>query len=219
MISISGTRWACIAVAVFAAAGCRDREPAPAPAGSGNPSASGSGSATPVPAPDAVVVDDLPPVDPLPDDEHGSYTPRVALGDPLTWPRATSRQFGCMLEKAGQRDPTFHCTAPKPKQGDPCKDVTHYYAGPEFPAALLPRVGHRVRTVTLSWEHGALQNVILQFEPGVDQAAVEAMFQLPAAKARHENITGVSIQNCPAQCSLLLIGFDHMGAGDVECPK
>ena len=194
-----------VTLALFVVAACSGGEPARVTTRPGSP-------------PDARAVEIV--VDPLPDDDKSDYTPRASLTDPLTWPRATSRQFGCLLERAGHRDATFHCTAPRPPQGDACKDIEPYYAGPEFPAALIPRVGHRIQKISLDWEHGDLQAVTLIFEPGVDEHAIDALFDITSARRRNVNLSGTSVQHCArdAWC-LLLIGFDHMGAADVECPK
>ncbi len=107
------------------------------------------------------------------------------------------------------------CGASEPPQGDPCKDTAHYYAGPEFPSSLLERLPVKATGVHLSWEHGSLQEVTLHLAPGVDEAAAKAA--LPSAPLP-DNVQSVDVQACnPNFLCASLEGFDHMGAGDVDC--
>jgi hypothetical protein len=124
-----------------------------------------------------------------------------------------------MLERAGHRDPTYHCTAPKPPPGDPCHDTTAYYAGPAFPDALVPHIGFGVTRVELHWEHGDLRQVDFHFDPSIDEKAIAAAFDVPSIPHRHRNVMSVTLSCGKKQPCLVVQGFDHMGAGDVECPK
>ena len=158
---------------------------------------------------------------PLADDDVTASTPKeVVLDDALTWPRATSRQFGCMLERAGHKDPSFHCGARKPASGDPCKAPEAYSRGPEFPGALAARAVKGAEKIQLGWEHGDLQAVEVDFAPGVDDAAIRKAFGLPGSKQAHPNVMDADVQRCSKdRWCLVLQGFDHMGAGDVDCDE
>jgi hypothetical protein len=136
----------------------------------------------------------------------------------LGWPRMTSPAFGCLLEKSfGYRNPRFNCSLRGVNPGDACTDT--YYAGPEFPAALVTRVHPLAREVLLAFEGGRLQAVTITLAGTFGESDVRRAFGLSGDGDQPENIISVSVQDCsPTSTCLLLTGFDHMGAGDVECP-
>jgi len=140
---------------------------------------------------------------------------REALAPLATWPRMRSVDFGCMLARAGgEVDPAWACGASQPPDGDPCEDTENYYAGPEFPASLLPELPGAVTGVSLSWERGSLREVILFLAPSVDEAGARGL--LPSDKP--DNVRSVDVQKCHKDhlCASLT-GFPHTGAGDVDC--
>lgn len=136
------------------------------------------------------------------------------------WPRMTSPAFGCLLEKTlGHRDAHFNCSLTRAPAGDPCIDTDAYYAGPTVPPALATRVHPLARNVDVSFEHGAVQAVTVTLTGKFSESDVRRAFGLPASQGLPDNIIGVSVQACSQTSTcLLLTGFDHMGAGDVECP-
>jgi hypothetical protein len=152
----------------------------------------------------------------------------LALGHPvshttadlnlLSWPRMRADRFGCMLEKSfGHRDAKFNCglTAYQ-NHGDPCRRVAEYVEGPSFPDSLAAKIDPEVRHVELSWEHGELQSVSFQFNKKVSEA--EAKSRLRVAAKLPVNVESVDFQACSKQGPCLtLTGFDHQGAGDVDC--
>ena len=141
----------------------------------------------------------------------------LVLDQPVTWPRATLPAFGCLLERElGERDPTFNCDLRDyVNAGDPCEATDAYYEGFAAPAALAARLG--VQEVQLTWEHGDLQSVFLVLPERQSEAAWRARFALPDPLP--ENVENLSFQDCIGdQCRILgLFGFDHLGAGDVDC--
>jgi len=125
-----------------------------------------------------------------------------------------------MLEQSlGHREPKFNCSLKKFKPVDnPC--VSAYYDGVEFPPALVAKVHPLLSNIELTWEHGQLQSVSLDFKKGVDANSLRKTFGLDRTSAYPKNIMSADIQDCSRDSVCLLIqGFDHMGAGDVECDK
>ncbi|WP_213941329.1 hypothetical protein [Pseudomonas sp. dw_612] len=163
--------------------------------------------------------------------------------DVLAWPRMSSSEFGCYMEQSlGHRDKRFNCSLMGyENQGDPCSNVDTYTEGPELPASLAARIHPLATQVQLSWEHGELQQVTLLLKGTLNEAEVRNAFKLPRAEAYllsetelgtlPENIMDTSVQYESTQdspgtgpsdsssgvTSVMLTGFDHMGAGDVEC--
>lgn len=138
----------------------------------------------------------------------------------LGWPRMTSPAFGCLLEKSfGHRDARFNCSLQSVNPGDVCRDADNYYAGPHFPPALVARVHPLAREVSLAFEHARLQAVTVTLAGKFGESAVRQAFGLSGDGRQPENIMSVSVQDCSLTSTcLLLTGFDHMGAADVECP-
>lgn len=145
----------------------------------------------------------------------------------LAWPRMAPDAFGCYLEKnLGQRDPRFNCALQGyQNQGDPCHNPEAYNEGPAFPEQLASRVHPLATAVDLSWEHGALQQVTVTLRGTLSETQVRQAFNLPHAASASaaklpDNIMAAYVEAAsPAQglTSVTLLGFDHMGAGDVEC--
>lgn len=163
--------------------------------------------------------------------------------DVLAWPRMSSSEFGCYMEQSlGHRDKRFNCSLKGyENQGDPCSNGDAYTEGPELPASLAARIHPLATQVQLSWEHGELQQVTLLLKGTYNEAEVRNAFKLPRAEAYllseaeqgtlPENIMDTSVQyestddsmgkrpSNPSSgfTSVMLTGFDHMGAGDVDC--
>ncbi|HIH2747507.1 hypothetical protein L3V59_20765 [Burkholderia aenigmatica] len=165
--------------------------------------------------------------------------------DVRAWPRTSSPVFGCMLERTfGYRDKRFNCSLKQYRNtGDACKNTTAYYEGPAFPDRLAARVHPLATKVDLDWEQGRLQMVTVTLKGTWNEADVRNAFGLPRDDARTPtkaelrkapgNLMDTSVQypSSPTDDSLglrpsnpargttavMLYGFDHMGAGDVDC--
>ena len=139
------------------------------------------------------------------------------------WPRRSVGDIGCALEKLGHRDPVFNCSLRNYRSYDnPCGDGKRYYEGPVVPAALLPRVHPRATGLALSFEHGDLQGLLLTLEGEYSPAQVWTALGLPGrTEAAFTTQYGVawSVDSGGGRTSVSLQGFDHMGAGDVDCSK
>ncbi len=141
--------------------------------------------------------------------------------DVLSWPRMSAASFGCYLEKTfGARDKKFNCSLKDYKnQGDVCKDPEAYSEGPEFPKSKASAIHPLIETAMVSFEHGELQEVSFTLKKILPETEVRRIFKLPAANATTpENVINISIQNCGKDSTCLSIeGFEHTGAGDVDC--
>lgn len=143
--------------------------------------------------------------------------------DLMQWPRMDSPSFGCYMEKTfGHRDPRFNCSLKGyENKGDPCKNTDAYYEGPAFPGALASKVQPQVKDIDLSWEHGELQMVAITVTGEYSDQDVQRAFKLPSPvtdKAPAGNVMSVDIDHGNRGVTVIsLTGFDHQGAGDVDC--
>lgn len=129
-----------------------------------------------------------------------------------TWPKASVADFGCFLEKQfSYKDEKFNCGLKKyVNKGDPCLNTTEYYEGPKFPAKLAAKINSKIESVDLIWEHGLLQSVALTLNAKYPEKEIRKLFNLP---------TSAQVDECSKKNTCVtLTGFDHMGAGDTECP-
>ncbi len=141
--------------------------------------------------------------------EAGSQ--KLKKDDFTTWPRAGAKDFGCFLEKEfGHKDSKFNCSLKKyENKGDPCKNTKAYYQGPKFPAAKASLVNQKIQSIDLEWEHGDLQNISVTLKGRSLAAEAKRSFKLPEE---------ADIQDCGLKNTCIVIrGFDHQGAGDVDC--
>jgi hypothetical protein len=148
--------------------------------------------------------------------------PVLDLDRPVTWPRSSVTDFGCLVERElGVRDERFNCDLQGyVNQRDPCTDIHAYYEGFLAPRALRERLA--VDDVYLAWEHGELQAAVIVLEP-LSEAEWRARLALPDPLPK--NVQAVSFHSCttgalPRRCTILaLVGFDRIDAGDVDCPS
>ncbi|MFL6660439.1 MAG: hypothetical protein ACJ8GW_20295 [Massilia sp.] len=150
-------------------------------------------------------------------------SPAPASVDVLVWPRMDAARFGCYLEQTfGVKDAKFNCGLKNyVNRGDPCKRTKAYYEGPALPKSLAQRIAPQATDVALQWEHGQLQAVTLTFPLKVSKADITRLLHLPATRSypkQYPNIIDIDVQECSATDSCVIIqGFEHMGAGDVDC--
>jgi len=132
----------------------------------------------------------------------------------VSWPRMGVDAFGCMMEKRfGHRDERFNCSLiGYENKGDPCNNTGEYYEGFSFPDHLVKKVHPQLSGISLSWEHGDLQMIIFSFDGEFKKEQVLNTFGL-SQENPPDNIYIVNAEDN----SLVLIGFEHMGAGDVDC--
>jgi hypothetical protein len=141
----------------------------------------------------------------------------------LKWPRMQANDFGCYLEQTfGVKDKKFNCSLKRyVNRGDACKRVEAYHEGPVFPRAVAGRIHPAVKDVELSWEHGQLQSLSLTFDRTLSRGEIVKLFALPKSFSypkEYPNVMSIDIQECSLKANCLVIdGFEHMGAGDVDC--
>jgi hypothetical protein len=127
------------------------------------------------------------------------------------WPKADAKSFGCFLEKEFQyKDKKFNCGLKAYRNnGDPCKNTKKYYEGPQFPARKAHLVDSRIKSLDLTWEHGQLQNLAVTMNGKFAEKELRSRFNLPES---------ASVQDCSStDTCIILTGFDHLGAGEVDC--
>ena len=138
-------------------------------------------------------------------------TARLTKHDFKAWPKSDVAAFGCFLEREFRsRDEKFNCSLKGyENRGDPCRNTKAYYEGPRFPQHKAKDVHPLFQSIELGWEHGQLQNLIVTLSRKMAEKDVRQTLGLP------EN---VSVQPCSAtRTCIVLIGFDHMGAGESQC--
>lgn len=144
----------------------------------------------------------------------------------LSWPRAPVDRFGCMLEREFEtRHPRFNCgLRGYVNRSDACAITDAYYEGPQFPADKAGKVLPQIDRIEIASERGQVQAVTLILKQRQTQTAIRALLGLPSPRAMLPvNISSVDIQGCRPEgasqvCNVVLIeGFDHRGAGDVDC--
>lgn len=157
---------------------------------------------------------------PKPEPEDAGRKPLAAA---LSWPRMRADRFGCFLERElNVRDKRFNCsTKGYENKGDPCKETEAYSEGPAVPDSVLGKLDPDLTTLELSWEHGELQAATLTFDGVLTKAeAYQRVGLPPAGQPLPENVQAAKVEACSkATTCLTLTGFDHMGAGDVDCPE
>lgn len=154
--------------------------------------------------------------------EPARSPPTVPLTSLASWPRMRADRFGCLMERElGARDARFNCALHGyENQGDPCQNTDAYYEGPAFPEQALPRLRPAPRELSLDWEHGDLQaiSVTLPGRLSEDEARRRVGLRAPDA-GLPGNVNAVSVSACREDTCVRIEGFDHMGAGEVECPE
>jgi hypothetical protein len=141
----------------------------------------------------------------------------------LKWPRMKANDFGCYVEKTFNiKDKRFNCSLTRyVNRGDPCKNTKAYGEGPAFPNIAASRIHPLVKDVDLTWEHGDLQSVSVEFTRKLTRVDIVNIFGLPTESSypkQYPNIMRIDIQDCSKDGNCLIIdGFEHMGGGEVEC--
>jgi hypothetical protein len=148
----------------------------------------------------------------------------------ISWARESPIEISCMLESQfGYVDSVFKCDNKfYVNKGDPCKNTREYYEGLQIPSNLVAKIHPLFKAITLSFEHGDLQDISIEFNDSISIDQVKQLFNLPTDKELYpenvmyieygENVTAPNKPKDPAYTRWLnIIGFDHIGAGDVDC--
>jgi hypothetical protein len=156
-----------------------------------------------------------------------AQTPPLDAKNVLSWPRAPIDKFGCMLERDFEtKDAKFNCALRNYVHvSNVCDPASPYYEGPEFPAGKAAKIMEQFEEIRVAHEHGEVQAVTVVLKQRLTQTAIRTLLGLPISPraALPPNIASVDIQGCRPDgasqiCNLVVIeGFEHMGAGDVDC--
>lgn len=163
----------------------------------------------------------------LPTPAWAQEQPALDPRNVLSWPRASVDKFGCMLERDFQtRDAKFNCALRNYVHvSNVCDPASPYYEGPMFPADKAAKVAEQFEEISVAHEYGGVQSVTIRLKQRQTQTAIRALLGLPASPRAPlpSNIASLDIQGCKTEgasqvCNVVLLqGFEHMGAGDVEC--
>ncbi len=148
----------------------------------------------------------------------------------ITWLRKSPVEISCMLEsELGYKDKAFNCGHKNyVNKGDPCKKTKEYYEGLQIPGYLAPHIYPLIKTISLAFEHGDLQDLSIEFKDSISIDLIKQIFRLPSDRGHFpdnityiyygENVTALNKPVDPQYTRWLdIVGFDHMGAGDVDC--
>lgn len=147
------------------------------------------------------------------------------------WLRQPVEKFTCTLAKDyGYEDPKFKCGKKPSKKPDPRNES--WYEGPVFPKDKVKGIHSLLSDLEIEWEHGDIRTLTFTFERELSVQTVQRMFNLPRTKedwkTYYDNIYDINYGNLTEDQlrtkdldllfvkSLTLIGFEHMGAGDIE---
>ena len=144
--------------------------------------------------------------------------------------RKTPVEIGCLLETEFQyRDSLFNCDNKNyVNKGDPCKKTDEYYEGIKIPDELIKKISTSFSKINLAFEHGNLREITITFQDSLLKDSIPTMFNLPKDKKTYpDNITNIDYGDAiyakdkPINLQytkwLIITGFDHVGAGDVDC--
>jgi len=134
--------------------------------------------------------------------------------DILSWPRMAANEFGCMMEQTfGHRDERFNCSLTDyVNKGNACYATEEYYEGPEFPKHLVRKVHPKLESISLSWEGGMLQCALLIFDKDFTEAEILSAIHINPDELP-DNVWSMDFD----ENRISLVGFEHSGAGDMDC--
>jgi hypothetical protein len=148
----------------------------------------------------------------------------------LTWMRKTPVEIGCMFQtEYGWRDSVFNCDYRNyANKGDPCNNEKEYYEGVELPDSIAQKVHPLIAQLLMDFEYGSLQQLVISLKDSMEVNKAKELFALPASKdALPDNVLSVDYgqemvsPDKPVGANytkaIVIIGFEHQGAGDVDC--
>ena len=142
----------------------------------------------------------------------------------LSWSRKDVADFGCMLQSEFNfRDSKFNCDLKNyVNHGDPCFKTEAYYEGPSFPKNESQKIDANIESIGLNFEHGELQMIEIDLKNSMQKEVVQKIFSLPINNNDFpQNVMNISYSTSkPNEIKgFAIIGFDHQGAGDVDCDE
>ena len=99
----------------------------------------------------------------------------------VTWLRKSPVEISCILEsELGYKDKVFNCGHKNyVNKGDPCKNTKEYYEGLHIPDYLAPHIYPFIKTISLAFEHGNLQDLRIEFKDSISIDQIKQIFGLP----------------------------------------
>jgi len=144
--------------------------------------------------------------------------------------RKNPAEIGCILQQElNYRDSIFNCDFKNYKnKGDPCNHEQEYYEGVHIPDSVAEKIQPFIREFLMDFEGGSLQQLSITFKDSLPIDKIKELFHLPTQKdSLPENVISIdfgeniSSKDKPVNTGytrwLVIIGFEHMGAGDVDC--
>jgi hypothetical protein len=148
----------------------------------------------------------------------------------LSWMRMTPVEVGCMFQtEYGWRDSVFNCDYKNyVNKGDPCKNDKEYYEGVDIPDSISEKVNPAISELLMDFEHGNLQQLVISLKDSMEVNKAKELFRLPSSKETlPDNVLSVDYgqdmvtPDKPVSSNytkaIVIIGFEHMGSGDVDC--
>jgi len=136
--------------------------------------------------------------------------------------RKTPVEVGCILQtELSYTDSKFNCSYKNYKNnGDPCVKTEEYYEGVVIPNKIAGTIHPLIEDIDLSFEHGNLREITITFKDSVEISTVKKIFSLPKSISHYPiNVTDINYKPTNPNYTrwLSITGFDHVGAGDVDC--
>ena len=150
-------------------------------------------------------------------DNQGN-TQATASVDILSWSQMAANEFGCMMEQTfGHRDERFNCSLTEYENyGNACYATEAYYEGPEFPEHLVKKVHPKLESICLEWEGGRLRAATLAFDKDFTEVEILRTFHIHPDELP-DNVGYMDLEERNSLRYLSLVGFEHWGAGDMDC--
>jgi hypothetical protein len=145
-----------------------------------------------------------------------------------TWLREDPAQLGCFFELTiGYRDSRFNCEIGEyQNHGDPCVKTEEYYDGFNLPESVVKEMCPVISSMTMDFEHGELRSIYIEFTRELSVDEISSYFNIPKSFIdKPQNLMSISLDDgvdffYPGDkfsSSMTLVGFEHIGAGEVDC--
>ena len=144
--------------------------------------------------------------------------------------RKSTVEVGCIFEQElNYRDSVFNCSNKNyVNNGGPCENTEEYYKGFQIADSIAHKIHPLIKGIDMQFEGGNLREITFNLSDSITKSKAKEVFNLPSDTTHLENITtimyGENISACDKPVNpeytkwISIVGFDHQGAGDVECP-
>jgi hypothetical protein len=151
------------------------------------------------------------------------------IGYPVyTWLRLSPADLGCFFERTDvYRDSRFNCQiAEYQNNGDPCVNTEEYYEGFNLPESVVKELCPVISSMTMDFEHGELRSIYIEFTEELSAEEIATYLNIPQfTLGLPLNLMSISLDDGvdffeagdKVSKSITLVGFEHVGAGEVDC--